>query len=258
MIKKRIAIQCPCLYTRKGIEDILLDTQFSETCKVVASISNLDLYESRLQMLPVVDVIIVTLSSAIDDPVLTLRFFGEFLPSAHPNARILLIDDVVSTGVIARYISKNNGLWAVLEPSKALSRIKNQLLHVIDIFTGDYIPSKEKKRFLSQRETTVLRLLLDEVNTKDIAIHLKISPKTVSHHKISALKKLGIRTLQPFLVVNDYKKSTNRGIERALARKSIKKISSPSLLCNYMYFSESCILNDGLLKFILTNQKLTF
>lgn len=225
MDKKRVVIQSPCLYTRDGIKDILLDTQFSEPCEVVASISNLDLCENQLLRLSVVDIIIVTLSSTIDDPISTLRLFGEFLPSVYPNARILLIDDVISTGVIARYICGYNSLWGVLDLSKALPIIKSQLVNAVETFTDVYKISKRKKPFLSQRETIVLRLLLEGKEMAGIAINLKISYRTVSCCKRSALTKLGIQTLQALIINNCNKKQIINDSEAIITKKSnIKQI----------------------------------
>ncbi|WP_114196290.1 response regulator transcription factor [Edaphovirga cremea] len=220
MAKKRIAIQCPCLYTRTGIEEILLDTQFSEKCKIVASISHLDQYANRLIRLPAVDIIIVTLSSTIADPASTLSLFGEFLPMVHPDARILLIADVMSTGVMARYLSDLNSIGCVLDTSEPLGMLEKQLVDVIDTFTDAYRPGKVTASPLSLRETTVLRRLLDGEQMMSIAKDLQLSPKTVSNYKRSALIKLSIRSLQPLIINKHNKKSINNELGSTILETS--------------------------------------
>ncbi|WP_114195223.1 LuxR C-terminal-related transcriptional regulator [Edaphovirga cremea] len=213
MAKKRVAIQCPCLYTRKGIEEILLDTQFSAKCKIVASISHLDQYENRLIKLTTVDIIIVTLSSTVDDPASTLRLFGEFLPTAHPNARILLIADIIPTGVMARYLSDLKNIGAVLDTSKSLDVLENQLVINIGKFAEVYKFGKVAALPLSLRETIVLRRLLEGEKTAGIAKDLQISPKTVSNYKRSAMVKLNIRSLQPLIINERNNESLNDEVE---------------------------------------------
>jgi two-component system response regulator NreC len=47
---------------------------------------------------------------------------------------------------------------------------------------------------LSQREETVLRLVALGFLTKEIAVRLKISIKTVETHKANAMSKMGMKT----------------------------------------------------------------
>lgn len=53
---------------------------------------------------------------------------------------------------------------------------------------------------LSQRELSVLRFLLKGKSITRIALRLGLNYKTVSHHKRSALVKLGVNSLQPLLL----------------------------------------------------------
>ncbi|WP_114196305.1 helix-turn-helix transcriptional regulator [Edaphovirga cremea] len=219
MAQKKIVIQCPCLYTRKGIEELLLNKKFSDKYKIVASISHLDQYGSRLIRFFDVDIIIVTLSSAVDDPVTSLSFFGEFLPTGHPDAKILLIADVISTGVMARYLSKLNNISAALDTSHSLAILETHLISGIETINEAYKPGKVTIPALSQRETTVLRRLLDGEKAAGIAIDLQLSHSTVSAHKHSALKKLSIRSLHPLIMNKYYRKVINEAFSGSIRNK---------------------------------------
>jgi DNA-binding NarL/FixJ family response regulator len=55
-------------------------------------------------------------------------------------------------------------------------------------------PDEEKSVFsiLSQREREVLQLLAEGKTTKQIGLHLHISPKTVEAHRLNIMNKLDI------------------------------------------------------------------
>jgi len=47
---------------------------------------------------------------------------------------------------------------------------------------------------LTNRQLEILGLLADNLSNKDIAARLRISPKTVDHHVVALLAKLGVAT----------------------------------------------------------------
>ena len=50
-----------------------------------------------------------------------------------------------------------------------------------------------KKSILTKREKEVFELLIKNESTKDIAVSLKISEKTVRNHISNAMQKLGVK-----------------------------------------------------------------
>jgi DNA-binding NarL/FixJ family response regulator len=56
-------------------------------------------------------------------------------------------------------------------------------------------------RELSVRELEVLRLLAKAKSAKDIAVSLRISPRTVVFHKSSLMRKMGVRTTAELIVL---------------------------------------------------------
>lgn len=214
MAKKKIAIQCPCSYTRQGIENLLRKQDLARKCKLVTSINHFGEVEERLKSLRAVDIIIVTLSSAVDAPVTALSLFGEYLPNAYPGARILFITDLIPDRVMARYLRLTiNSPGRVFDTSSSLSMLKNQLVDVVETMPDESTPCKVEKPLLSLRENTVLRRILDGDSISVIARGLKISIKTVSHYKRSALVKLNIKTLQPLLINTDSKNQNSNSIK---------------------------------------------
>ncbi|MHA7847800.1 LuxR C-terminal-related transcriptional regulator [Serratia sp. D1N4] len=205
MIKKKIIIQCPCHYTRLGIEGMLRNTQLSEKCDVIDSVSELKQCEKYLREFPVVDIMLLTLSSMVEDPATALHLLGESLPLVKPNTRIVLIADMLTVEVMARYLCGINNVLVVLDKSKSLEIFEDQLLSAFHPLTELYRLGQIAAPSLSLREMTVLRRLLEGQKGVDIANDLLLSNKTVSHYKRSALIKLGIRSLQP-LMVNNYRK----------------------------------------------------
>ncbi|MFC1490661.1 response regulator [Candidatus Latescibacterota bacterium] len=66
---------------------------------------------------------------------------------------------------------------------------------VVDLFLDKNIPSKEKTRELTERETEILRMITQGKNTKEIASELFISVKTVDTHRQHIMDKLDIHNV---------------------------------------------------------------
>ena len=58
--------------------------------------------------------------------------------------------------------------------------------------------TKNAQHALTERQTEVLRMLLNGVKQKEISMHLNISFKTVSNTKTRAFKKLGLTSNTDF------------------------------------------------------------
>lgn len=203
MHSKKIVIQCPCYFTRKGIEELLAKpeeiTNFSSLSQCVSQLNN--------RLTP--DIVIVTLSSMVNNPAFTLRLFGELLPFMYPSITTLIIADMAVSGVMARYLCGLKSVWGVLETSESLAAWQNQLRHLIQPSEA-FVPTREiATPSLSLREMTVMWRLLDGQKTAHIAYELCISPKTVSYYKRSALVKLGIRSLQPLMIKYSHRVAAN-------------------------------------------------
>ncbi len=206
MINKKAIIQCPCHFTRRGIEAVLQNMNFLAELEVIASLDRLSQCIKLLNSGPAPDVLIMTLSSMVSDPSATLHLLGEYY-LVNPRVKTILINDMASFGVMGRYICEFKNVLAILDLSSSVETLEFQLLNTFQPFTYRSPLRHSTTPSLSPREMTVLQRLLDEQKTTDIAYDMRISPKTVSSHKRSALCKLGINSLQP-LMIKDYNRKT--------------------------------------------------
>lgn len=67
--------------------------------------------------------------------------------------------------------------------------------HVVAAFTGENGPSHDKLSSLTAREREVLCLIASGETTKQIAMHLDVSPKTVSTHREHLMRKLDVHSV---------------------------------------------------------------
>ncbi|WP_411751348.1 helix-turn-helix transcriptional regulator [Serratia sp. (in: enterobacteria)] len=207
MLNKKIIIQCPCHFTRRGIEAVLQNMHCLVEHEVIASLDRLSQCIKLLNTGPAPDILIMTLSSMVNNPSTTLHLLGDYY-LANPRVKTILINDMASLGVMGRYICEFKNVWAILDISSSVEALEFQLLNIFQPFTcrsplrHSTIPS------LSPREMTVLQRLLNEQKTTDIAYDMRISPKTVSSHKRSAMFKLGISSLQPLMIKDYNRKAT--------------------------------------------------
>jgi DNA-binding NarL/FixJ family response regulator len=207
MLNKKIMIQCPCNFTRRGIEAVLQKIHLLVELEVIASLERLSQCIKLLKTGPAPDILIMTLSSMVNNPSATLHLLGEYYRS-NPKVKTILINDMVSCGVMGRYICEFKNVWAILDTSRSVETLQLQLLNTFEPFSYRSSPRYATTPSLTPREMAVLQRLLDEQKTADIAYDMHISPKTVSSHKRSALFKLGIRTLQPLMIKSYNRKTT--------------------------------------------------
>ncbi|MFC0226559.1 helix-turn-helix transcriptional regulator [Serratia aquatilis] len=206
MSKKKTIIQCPCHYTRIGIETVLKNMQFSEKCEISVSFSELGECGKYLRTQPKIDILLLTLSSAVASPIATLHILGEYLPLLHPDTKIVLIADMMSVDAMARYLCGLENVLDVLDTSNPLQVLQEQLLGVFNPHNGMKKLNYTASRSLSLREVTVLVRLLEGEKMMHIAGDLQLSPKTISFYKRSAMVKLGIRKYQPLMINRSHKK----------------------------------------------------
>jgi DNA-binding NarL/FixJ family response regulator len=121
----------------------------------------------------------------------------ELIPSlraAHPALRILVFSSVDERihAVHARQAGAHGFVSKVREPSELLASAR-LVLAGYTCFASD--TAKKRGVTLSDREMSVLRLLVRGIGNVDIAARLAISPKTVSTYKTRLLHKLDLRNL---------------------------------------------------------------
>ena len=79
-------------------------------------------------------------------------------------------------------------------PAAAIVRRNLRAAGVRDIPRGPRAATKGNPLGLTAREVEILRLLAGNLTNKEIAASLRISPRTVGHHVVAVLGKLGVST----------------------------------------------------------------
>ncbi|MGE0773080.1 MAG: response regulator [Cyclobacteriaceae bacterium] len=148
------------------------------------------------------DVVVVDLSMPVMDG---KRAAGHILKN-HPNAKVVVLSmndsppvilDLMRMGVHG-YLNKN------VDPAEVEKAIKG--VYRNDFYHNELTAGalrlaaktksaavQPKRQNLSARELEILVRICSEQTSREISEDLHISPKTVEHHRISILKKVGVR-----------------------------------------------------------------
>jgi DNA-binding NarL/FixJ family response regulator len=96
------------------------------------------------------------------------------------------------------YLLKDCALEELTTAIKAVASGKSYLSpSITDVVVENYVRNSNKKEssafsLLSQREREVLQLMAEGKTTKQIGLHLHISPKTVEGHRLRLMEKLNM------------------------------------------------------------------
>ncbi len=96
------------------------------------------------------------------------------------------------------YLLKDCALEELTTAIKAVASGKTYLSpSITDVVVENYVRNSQKKEssafsLLSQREREVLQLMAEGKTTKQIGLHLHISPKTVEGHRLRLMEKLNM------------------------------------------------------------------
>ncbi|KFK93537.1 MULTISPECIES: LuxR C-terminal-related transcriptional regulator [unclassified Serratia (in: enterobacteria)] len=189
-MKKKVVLQCPCYFTSTGLEVLLENTSLHEPFDIIINVGDVRDCEGCFGFLLAADIIFLTLSHNEYNPVPLIKLIKN-LSKIHHKAKVLLMMD--KSDPLMEYFSGINEINAILDASAPLDEFQERL--------KAFLATEKKNEFnnktsvlLSTRELMVLNMLLSGKTPTAIANHLKLNYKTVSHHKRSALKKMGVRT----------------------------------------------------------------
>ena len=119
-------------------------------------------------------------------------------------SEIKLIRNIISAGAKG-YLLKNSGQEELVLAMKEVLKGKNYYdQRVMEILINSPEKSKIKSNFLpsiSRREKEILRLVIKEYTTKEIADKLFISFGTVESHRRNIISKLGVRNTAGLVAV---------------------------------------------------------
>ncbi|WP_051916739.1 MULTISPECIES: LuxR family transcriptional regulator [unclassified Serratia (in: enterobacteria)] len=212
--EKLMVIQCPCHFTLLGLVKLFGNSLFSEQLENSEKFKSLDECEEYLRTESDIDLLMLTFSSKEHNLVQLINFIANKLPLLHPRTRLLLLADNVYITFLKSYYSEFDKVSAILDVSASLDNLHALLS---DVLKGN---RQEKKSAvsLSSRELTVLNRLLSGRTQAQVANDLKLSHKTVSHYKRSALVKLGLPSLHPFFMQR-YKNGSLKKVYQVVNRQ---------------------------------------
>lgn len=196
MRRKKVVLQCSCNFMRAGLEALIKDTDLSVSLDIVDSSGSFSECEDALNVLPVVNLVILTVCNRDYNLTSLLQLVGERLPKMHPNSKVVLIGDIADVNPLKCYFSGLRNVSIILDKAIMLDELSRELLSTTA--NKEQIFGKSSS-MLTPRELEILRMLLDGDTARKIADDLKLNFRTVSHHKRAALAKLGVRSLCPLV-----------------------------------------------------------
>jgi two-component system nitrate/nitrite response regulator NarL len=90
------------------------------------------------------------------------------------------------------YLLKNTTLK---ELNRAIAKINRNGKYFFDKQSEDYVEYSDENPILTDREIQILRMLVNELSTKEIADKLDLSVRTVDSHRENIKKKLNVHSL---------------------------------------------------------------
>lgn len=212
-----IFLQHTCVYTRSGLR-LLLDelSQYDLTINIIEA-GDLNISTSQELQRLAVDVFILELQVNSKNFSDMLRFMIEWLPRYAPQAKIIVVAEKDSMGQLTQYLSGLKSVCAVLDKSSPLEVLRLKLKTTLQLQQPIPICTFPAVN-LSSRELDVLDYLLKGISVPDIAKQQGIHYKTVFSHKQSALRKLGVRSLNALLTAGQKRKATTSALNRLFQR----------------------------------------
>lgn len=193
-MNKRISIflQNPCKYTQEGIKFLLNESH----CDLEYNITThpLEIGAHNTLRKNDVNIFILGLQGYSDNHFGILEFIMKWLPLVCPEARVIIMANTHSIGILKNYLLGLRNVYAVLDHAVSLQDFRIHLQNVI-IGSRGVTPRKPTAIQLTHRELNVLKYLLKGMPILMVADALHIHYKTVSSHKRSALNKLEINSL---------------------------------------------------------------
>ena len=182
-----------------GIKSMLADTDFTvqkEACNGQQALEYLNTTSNEI------DLILTDVSMPIMDGIELCKVVKQTYPqisvlilSMYDN--IAIVRDVVAAEADG-YILKNSGKEEMIKAmNKVLAGGTYFSQDIIPLLYGNYIKEKQQTAelaLLSAREIEILKLIVQELTSDEIATKLFISKKTVDNHRTNLLEKTGCKT----------------------------------------------------------------
>ncbi|HHQ6580105.1 TPA: helix-turn-helix transcriptional regulator [Serratia fonticola] len=196
MKKKKLLLICPCNFTKIGMESLVQDSQLSAHVELVTNTDKVKCSGNILSPFPAIDIIVMSLDNINKNILSHFEILQNILSHNYKSSKVVLIG---SCEFISLFKSRFNNLL-ILNGSTKINELEKHLINLITTDTEKNEKAELGYTTLTARQLFILQKLLNGYSLYQIATDLKISYKTVSSHKCTALAKLGIRSLSPLIV----------------------------------------------------------
>ncbi|PVZ81042.1 hypothetical protein C9426_32095 [Serratia sp. S1B] len=208
-----IFLQHTCVYTRSGLRLLLDELNHHDLTINLIEAGGLNISTSQeLQHLNV-DVFILELQVNSRNFSDMLRFMLEWLPRYAPQAKVIVMAPKNSIGRLTEYLLGLNNVCAVLDNGSPLEVLRLKLKVALQFRKQPPVCAFPAAN-LSSLELNILDYLLKGISVPDIAKQQGIHYKTVFSHKQSALRKLGVRSLNVLLTAGNRRKAATKALNR--------------------------------------------
>src|SRR5262245_50163084 len=186
---------------REGIKSLLAS---SESIVVVDETNTGEGVLEKVKSLPELDIVLLDINMPVLDGIETTKR----LKQHHPEIGVIIltmynrkefIKNLVASGADG-YVLKNSGKKSLIEAITSVASGepyygKEIVRTIMSTFKHRQDPEKMPEIDLSEREKEVIRLIVRENSTEEIAEKLFISRHTVNTHRKSILSKLGVKNV---------------------------------------------------------------
>ncbi len=193
-------LQCSCEFTRLGLETVLNSACDESDNNAVFSISSLKQAEDKLISQRGLGVIILELSYLNYNVLALLEVMNRHIPRHHPNSKVLIFTDAKCNDAVKRYLAGMENVSRVLSINDSIEKIKSEFSRINQPDQIEHTSVVKKTNVLSSREMNILQSLLKGKSVEQLACELTLNHKTISSHKRSAMRKLGIHSFPPLLI----------------------------------------------------------
>ncbi|KFK93160.1 MULTISPECIES: LuxR C-terminal-related transcriptional regulator [unclassified Serratia (in: enterobacteria)] len=200
-MKKNIIIKSPCNFITIGVQKILNDLVQEKKINSNIDIKVCENNRAFPSIISEDSFLIITLLRKNYTQDFILNLMENYASNVATGCKIVILSDFSCSDVLKNCIYNLCNSCIILDISMNLKELKDKVAHFLlseTLISDD--DRKANRPTLSQREMSVLYLLLKGNNLQCIANHLGINYKTASHHKRVGLYKFGVRSLSSFML----------------------------------------------------------
>lgn len=189
----------------KGLMDELLNLKFTVLKGAINGAEALEIIVSKKPTIAILD---------ISMPFLTGFEVIKKCQSESLETKFIILTSYKEKGFVLKakkikisgYLLKDEPFSEIKKCIKAVLNGKFYASKIFDeVFNNEISPQIEKIKFLSPSERTIVRLIANENSSKEIAVILSISSRTVDKHRSNIISKLNLPSDSLYLWVKENK-----------------------------------------------------